>query len=242
MISPPAANWIFDAANYFLIAGAVFGLIATALIFWSGAIKERFIEERIKSAEAVADIAKADAAKANEETAKAQLELAKIDPINREIRVFSVDIAIATTARLPTPPAVQLDIVKGDQYVSLICNNIETGFAGTLGTRVKMSFIWSNRNDLPLPWKGPRPKMSWLFYENITPAKLNAEGYHLALTIQEVRRNQITPGECVVEINNSFRQECTLHSGSGYDSTNYLYSRGTRQTLGFLINELADLA
>lgn len=83
-ISQSTANGIFGLSNVILSIGALLVLLGTIGAIWSGGIRERFADDRISSNEAktlqaTLDAAKADAkaAKANERTALAELELNK---------------------------------------------------------------------------------------------------------------------------------------------------------------------
>lgn len=106
-LSLAAANHVFGWSNVALIAGAALVLFGTLGAFWSGGIRERYADERISGNEAQTASAKADAARANEETAKAQLELERLRA-QVSWRTISVADATAIATRLAQQPSVVL--------------------------------------------------------------------------------------------------------------------------------------
>jgi hypothetical protein len=71
------ASWLFDRANFVLIASLVFGVLATGVIVWMGIVKEHHWDVlRDQSNEKVAGL-ELEAAKAKEEAAKAIESAAK---------------------------------------------------------------------------------------------------------------------------------------------------------------------
>lgn len=76
-ISLPTANSLFGLSNIALIIGGILVLMGSVGVFWSGAIKERYAEERASGNEAETAKAMAESARANESNTRLKLELEK---------------------------------------------------------------------------------------------------------------------------------------------------------------------
>jgi len=81
------ADTIHFVSSIALVFGAVITLIATIGIFYSAPIRERYTSERIATNEKQTQIAKAEAAKANENAAKSNLRAAEVEKQNTELRI-----------------------------------------------------------------------------------------------------------------------------------------------------------
>jgi hypothetical protein len=86
-ISQNAADSIFSYSNIFLIIGTTVLLIATVGVIYSSSVREKYINERIALNERLALVAKADAAKANENAAKSNLRAVEVEKQNAELRI-----------------------------------------------------------------------------------------------------------------------------------------------------------
>ncbi|MGA2466203.1 MAG: hypothetical protein ABSH06_17860 [Thermodesulfobacteriota bacterium] len=77
--SRETASIVYDLANLGLIVGLVLGVVATGLIVWMGNRKEAYLKLDVTNANAVADTAKENAAKANERAAALEVQAASLD-------------------------------------------------------------------------------------------------------------------------------------------------------------------
>ncbi|MEZ9010340.1 MULTISPECIES: hypothetical protein [Vibrio] len=71
-ISEPIASKVNAVANWVTIIGAALVLVGTIMVVWSGGIKEQYSNEKIQQNKTIAEVAGADAAKANAEAEKAK--------------------------------------------------------------------------------------------------------------------------------------------------------------------------
>ena len=71
--SRETAAFVYDIANWGLIAGLVVGAISTVLIVWMGNVKEGYLRGDLGDSNARAESAKSEAAKANERTGRLEL-------------------------------------------------------------------------------------------------------------------------------------------------------------------------
>ena len=71
-ISEPIASKVNAVANWVTIIGAALVLVGTIMVVWLGGIKEQYSNEKIQQNKTIAEVAGADAAKANAEAEKAK--------------------------------------------------------------------------------------------------------------------------------------------------------------------------
>lgn len=102
-VSLDSATFWFDVSNVVLLLGAALVVIGTYGVYKTGAIKERYSDERLseneketRRATADSDIAKAEAAKANARAIEAQLQLEKF----RSPRVITDEQRVAIVGAL----------------------------------------------------------------------------------------------------------------------------------------------
>ena len=115
-LSSSAANSWFGFANIILIVGALLVLVGTVMVAWTGSIRDRYTEERtlhheadIAAANAQAEHAKLEAAKANDSAARANLA-AEIE------RVARLQLEAKLADRVITPEHQQKLIKSMSQF------------------------------------------------------------------------------------------------------------------------------
>lgn len=129
-LSLTAANLLANVGNLALILGALLVLIGTWLTIWAGGTKERFADERISGNERLTETAKADAAKAVEETEKVretnlrlsiQLESEKSARLKIEQGLASRSVSrdkrpllVDAIKKIQPPLSVQVERLVGD--------------------------------------------------------------------------------------------------------------------------------
>ena len=129
-LSLPAANLWNNVGNLALIMGAFLVLAGTWLTIWTGGAKERFADERISGNETLTQTAKADAAKAIEETERLkndnlklslQLEAEKSARLKIESGLASRNVSnvkkpmlIDELKKIDPKPIIQIQRLVGD--------------------------------------------------------------------------------------------------------------------------------
>lgn len=131
-ISLTTANVLYSLSNAVLIAGAIAALLGTFGSIWSGAIRERYSDERIAANEANTARANADAARANQETTRAQLELERLRA-QVAWRTLSLETVNALRAALAASAGgnVTLAYAANDPEATALAIQISRAFDGT---------------------------------------------------------------------------------------------------------------
>jgi hypothetical protein len=109
--SPELASKIFGWANFGLITSLIIGVVSTALIVWTGNIKEDDLKERLAASNAVAKGAERDAAKANEGILKAQADIASAHAAAKEADARAAEANLAL-ARFKAPRLIPAGTAK----------------------------------------------------------------------------------------------------------------------------------
>lgn len=113
-MTPHQAEFVFEVANWFLVAALLVGLVATYFIFSTTRIKEADAQEKTKiatehaaSATREATVANAEAAKANERAASLELKAATLTNDANKARLDLEKLKATTSWRELTPIQIE---------------------------------------------------------------------------------------------------------------------------------------
>jgi hypothetical protein len=138
LISSQAADQLFTWFNVALILGAVLALIGTFGTFWTGGIRDRYADERLRLADVKVAEANASAAAANERAAQSEkdAELAKLQTEKlkeqlswRELSRFQESEVIARLMGLQFP--IEISWVASDPEAEFFAESIRRALAKT---------------------------------------------------------------------------------------------------------------